>query len=193
MRIKDGKILFVPTGEVRTVCEPCPSFPKQPQIGFLAHTAHYRIGNVFTDAGSAVTAMKAIIEACDLFVDINGRRDYSRYPYEALLGDLGMSADEYNPHYNCFGHCFAGSVLRIPDPSAILRDEFIECKDRDATVIVSFSKGNPVHGVVKQGRDYVAKSGVMRLDRFESEGHALASNPYDLVKYFKTKPVEEVR
>ena len=190
MRYKNNTLEFIPTSTINSLVEPCPLKIQLPTNQQLVHISHYRIGKLYTDKGNEIITMKIIEDGFDLeLVPIQGQIKplFGQYPYTKLLDHLKIPYEAFIPHYNCFGFCFAESLYRIPDPTQILKDEYIECAENESSIVVSFANGTPVHTASKQSDKYIAKSGVLALEEFDNYISALAGIPYDKVKFYKSQ------
>lgn len=188
MRYKNSTLEFVPSSIVTAIVEPCPFKVQLPSNQQLLHISHYRVGKIFTDKGNEITTLKLIHDAFDLeLVPIIGERKplFGQFPHTKLLDHLNIPHNEFVPHYNCFGYCFAESLYRIPDPTQILIDEYVECDENESSIVVSFEKGKPVHAGSKNLDKYIAKSGVMALEKFVNYYSAMAGIPHDNIKFYK--------
>jgi hypothetical protein len=188
MQYKDSKLEFTPSSAVTHLVEPCHFNIKLPVNQQLVHISHYRIGTMYTDKGNPVITMSIIKDAFDLdLTPIQGELKllFGQYPFTKLLDHLNLRHDEFIPHYNCFGFCFAESQFRIPDPTQILKDEYLECEENESEIVVSFNNNTPVHAALRKENKYIAKSGVMALETFDNYGLALAGIPHNQIKFYK--------
>lgn len=189
MQYKDSKLEFTPSSTVNQLVEPCHFNKKLPDNQQIVHISHYRIGKLYTDKGNPVRTMSIIKDAFDLdLTPIQGEPKslFGQYPFTKLLDHLNLRHDEFIPHYNCFGFCFAESQFRIPDPTQILKDEYLECEENESEIVVSFYDNTPVHAALRKENKYIAKSGVMALETFDNYDLALAGIPHNQIKFYKS-------
>ncbi|WP_341225959.1 hypothetical protein [uncultured Arcticibacterium sp.] len=188
MKFIGNTLDFTPSSLVNILCEPFSINIKLPKNQELRHISHFRIGNLYTDKGNEVSTMQIIEGAYDLELvtkDDKPKLVFGVHPPTQVLDHLKIPHSEFIPHYNCFGFCFANALYRITDPSQILADEYEECAESEAIVVVSFEKGNPVHAATRKEGKYIAKSGVKALEEFKTYHAALLGIPFDDFRFYK--------
>ena len=192
MRKTDNKFDFKHTVHVNKIFEPFPELDCKRGLaeGIFVHCSHYRLGYLFTDAGNPVTALLLIEGAADIG---NMASDMSRVLSEESTAELmeraGVEPSHFDPVYNCFGHCFADSKFRIADPRPILRDDYIECDEAEATLVIAFDDDFPTFGLplkLVRGK-YRAKSGVLGIEEFDHWQEALTEVRHDYVRFYRPK------
>lgn len=188
MKFKNNTLEFTPTSLVNILCEPFSINRKLPDNQELRHISHYRIGHLYTNKGNAVKTMQIIQNAYDLELvtkDIKPKVVFNEHPPSKVLDYLKIPNTEFIPHYNCFGFCFANAQYRITDPSQVLADEYEECKESEASVVVSFEKDSPVHAALRENGKYTAKSGVKAMETFSTYHAALLGIPFDDFRFYR--------
>lgn len=188
MKSKDSALIFTPSSLVNILCEPLSINIKLPKGQELRHISHYRIGNLYTDKENAVSTMRIIEGAYDLELvtkDTEPKLVFGEHPPTRLLDHLKIPHSEFIPHYNCFGFCFANAQYRVTNPSQILADEYMECQESKASVVVSFEKSIPVHAAIRKEGKYIGKSGVKALEEFKTYHAALLGIPFDDFRFYR--------
>lgn len=187
MNYNNNELKFEPSASVNCLAEPCLSSVKLPKDQQFIHISHYRMGNLYTNSGNEVLAMKLIKDATDLKIGLISRVEYvyGLHPYTKVLDEFKIKYDQFVPEFNCFGYIFGNSEYRIPDPAVILKDEYIECEKVEAEIVVSYFNNAPFHSAIKKGDGYIAKSGVLALEKFTDAETAMRTLPYDYLRFYR--------
>lgn len=196
MRKVNNILEFIPSTQVNIIEEPFTANEYLTANRLLYFKGFYRLGNLKTNSGNDVLALKFIPTSMDIWIlePIAGtqeaRKVIDTHPHTSVLDNVGMPHNEIVPEYNCHGLCFGDSLYRIPDATAILNDEYDECEENESCCVVYFENNVTVHSAIrKENGTYKAKLGYRKLiDNETSIENAITPEiTYDRTVFYKLK------
>lgn len=155
-------------------------FVKEHQLLFFK--GFFRLGELITDMGNPVTVLKLIDNSIDVLLlePILGTKEakllIAQHPHTIVLDHLKMPHNEIIPNYNCHGLCFGDSLYRIPDVTQILKDEYQECDEKDATHVVYFENTITVHSALISKGQFISKGGFRGMATYNSVKNAISQD-----------------
>lgn len=193
MKRIDSELLFAPLTQINIIEERFKAAKYIQDDKLLYFQAFYRLGNLKTDEGNDVLALKFLKDSLDILLlepiagTVEVKKIVDKHPHTVALEKIGMPHEEIIPEYNCHGLCFGDSLYRIPDAKQILTDEYKECGKKDATCLIYFDNNITVHAVLIENDILLSKAGYRGLHNFNKIEDAAGDIAYDTYSYYKPR------